>query len=232
MNDLTGLETYTCQYTSDQVAEHTFERQYEKSRTPKFCSNEHRYASMKGKVFTTAEGAKKSGESRTGQVVAPETREKISKSVKQRRDEGVWDFQIGVPRTEEVKQKVSQGMVRAYLEGRADPTGYFKNKRHDYSSGERVVTMRSQTEVRFAEKLDQIGISWVYEPRRFSLGWCTYTPDFYLPDMNVWIEVKGHLDELSSRKIAGLRELGYDLRLFMYDEIWGAAPLNLEVARV
>lgn len=47
----------------------------------------------------------------------------------------------------------------------------------------------------FARDLDRAGISWVYEPRRFKLSWCSYKPDFYLPEFDVWVEVKGYAEQ-------------------------------------
>lgn len=51
--------------------------------------------------------------------------------------------------------------------------------------------MRSSWEVNVALWLDIQGISWEYEPKRFDLGTSTYQPDFYLPKLGEWIEVKG-----------------------------------------
>lgn len=47
----------------------------------------------------------------------------------------------------------------------------------------------------FARDLDEAGVRWVYQPRRFSLSWCTYKPDFYLPEFDVWVEVKGYPEQ-------------------------------------
>lgn len=55
------------------------------------------------------------------------------------------------------------------------------------------VWMRSSWELRFAEKLDEVGIEWLYEPKRFPVGeGRTYTPDFFIPKLNLWIEIKGY----------------------------------------
>ena len=50
---------------------------------------------------------------------------------------------------------------------------------------------RSRLESRFAVMFDALDIKWVYEPEGYDLGaagW--YLPDFYLPDLDVWVEVK------------------------------------------
>ncbi len=54
------------------------------------------------------------------------------------------------------------------------------------------VQMRSQLEIRFAAELDERGIKWVYEGE--ALGAASYLVDFYLPDLGVWVEVKGRFE--------------------------------------
>ncbi len=68
-------------------------------------------------------------------------------------------------------------------------------------------TFRSSWEVRLATWLDSKKISWLYEPTTFDLGWSTYTPDFYLPTPQKYIEVKGFMTEVSARKISDFRRL-------------------------
>jgi len=51
---------------------------------------------------------------------------------------------------------------------------------------------RSRLEARWAVFLDSLGIEYQYEPEGFDLGeagW--YLPDFWLPQVNMWAEVKG-----------------------------------------
>ncbi len=51
---------------------------------------------------------------------------------------------------------------------------------------------------------DLMGWSWDYEPCHYGLGTLNYLPDFYLPDTDVWVEVKGpsFLDAASMGKVA------------------------------
>lgn len=52
---------------------------------------------------------------------------------------------------------------------------------------------RSRTEARWAVFFDTAGIPYEYEPEGFMLGdGIQYLPDFYLPTIDVWFEVKGH----------------------------------------
>lgn len=82
---------------------------------------------------------------------------------------------------------------------------------------------RSSYEVRCADALDRKGIKWEYEPRRFDLGDCTYLPDFYLPEQDVYWEVKGWLGPNSQRKINRFREVHPDIPLVVVTN----AVLNL-----
>lgn len=66
------------------------------------------------------------------------------------------------------------------------------------------VLFRSRTEARWAVFFDLMGWSWDYEPCHYGLGTLNYLPDFYLPDTDVWVEVKGpsFLDAASMGKVA------------------------------
>jgi hypothetical protein len=53
---------------------------------------------------------------------------------------------------------------------------------------------RSRLEARWAVFLDAVGLEWVYEKEGFRLPsgrW--YLPDFYIPSLDLWIEVKPEL---------------------------------------
>jgi hypothetical protein len=51
---------------------------------------------------------------------------------------------------------------------------------------------RSRLEARWAVFYDALDVRWYYEFEGFDLGdGIVYLPDFFLPDLNVWIEIKG-----------------------------------------
>lgn len=51
---------------------------------------------------------------------------------------------------------------------------------------------RSRLEADWAATLDQYRIAWTYEPETITLpSGKTYVPDFWLPDHDTWLEVKG-----------------------------------------
>lgn len=54
----------------------------------------------------------------------------------------------------------------------------------------------SRLEARWALWLDLVGIRWSYEPEVLELSGnppITYIPDFFLPDWQAWVEIKGEL---------------------------------------
>lgn len=55
---------------------------------------------------------------------------------------------------------------------------------------------RSRLEARWAVFFDHLGVKWEYEKEGFDLGehGC-YLPDFWLPDLDMWVEIKG--DDIS-----------------------------------
>ncbi len=62
------------------------------------------------------------------------------------------------------------------------------------------IKMRSSYELTFAQFLDLSNIKYLYESKTFDLGNTTYTPDFYLPEHNLYIEIKGWWREDAQRK--------------------------------
>lgn len=51
---------------------------------------------------------------------------------------------------------------------------------------------RSRLEARWAVFFDALGVRWEYEKEGFDLGEAGYyLPDFWLPELGVWIEIKG-----------------------------------------
>ncbi|HXF97816.1 MAG TPA: hypothetical protein VNJ46_04310 [Gaiellaceae bacterium] len=69
-------------------------------------------------------------------------------------------------------------------------------------------------ELECAKILDYYGVPWEYEPRTFVLGrdaegrvTSAFTPDFYLPEQDLYIEVTVMKQSLVTRKNRKLREL-------------------------
>lgn len=65
---------------------------------------------------------------------------------------------------------------------------------------------RSSWEANFARILNHLDIEWVYEPKRYYFKnkinkVSSYLPDFYLPQFDIWIEIKGWMNEKSRIKL-------------------------------
>ncbi|MBR6483489.1 MAG: cytidylate kinase-like family protein, partial [Clostridiales bacterium] len=55
---------------------------------------------------------------------------------------------------------------------------------------------KNSTEEEFARILDMYGIEWMYEPKTFPIEWdaegnikMAFSPDFYLPKFNIYLEL-------------------------------------------
>jgi hypothetical protein len=54
---------------------------------------------------------------------------------------------------------------------------------------------RSRLEARWAVFFDAYGVKWLYEPQGYDVGGTWYLPDFWLPDLGSWVEVKGRFSD-------------------------------------
>lgn len=87
--------------------------------------------------------------------------------------------------------------------------------------------LRSGFELIYFEHLVRTGIAFEYEPKTFVLSpQCRYTPDFYLPGTDEWVEVKGHLSARGAEKIRLFQELGYKLLLVKEADIKKLLPVG------
>lgn len=73
----------------------------------------------------------------------------------------------------------------------------------------------SRWEANIARLLNLLNIEWEFEPRTFSLTTQTYTPDFYLPHYNLWIEVKNYMSPYSQNRDSQFRELYPEIKLVL-----------------
>lgn len=73
------------------------------------------------------------------------------------------------------------------------------------------VRYRSQTEARWAVFLNALGITFEYEAQRLELSdGTTYLPDFWIPDLKAYFEVKGRSDAIVTEEAAKARRLAAD----------------------
>ena len=79
------------------------------------------------------------------------------------------------------------------------------------------ITFSHEAEEMFARILDFYGVQWEYEPKTFELEWNTngkvklaFTPDFYLPDQQLFVELttlRPQLATIKNKKIRLMNEL-------------------------
>jgi len=77
--------------------------------------------------------------------------------------------------------------------------------------------MRSRAEARFAVLFDALDIRWEFEREGFDLGDAgRYLPDFWLPDLEIWAEIKGQYPPVEERRklLALARTSGHEVFLF------------------
>jgi hypothetical protein len=82
------------------------------------------------------------------------------------------------------------------------------------------------SEAEMARILDFYAVRWIYEPRTFPILWNldgavveSFAPDFYLPDLDMYLEMttlKQRLVRKKNRKLRRLRELYPDLRIKLF----------------
>lgn len=73
----------------------------------------------------------------------------------------------------------------------------------------------SRWEANFARILNLLGIPWLYQCRTFNIGAHMYTPDFYLPDSDTWIEIKNFLSDYSRDRDRNFRKMYPELELML-----------------
>jgi hypoxanthine phosphoribosyltransferase len=82
------------------------------------------------------------------------------------------------------------------------------------------------SEAELARILDFYRVAWVYEPRRFPILWNhdgqvveSFAPDFYLPELDLWLELttlRQSLVRKKNRKLRRLRELYPMIRIKLF----------------
>jgi hypothetical protein len=79
------------------------------------------------------------------------------------------------------------------------------------------IYFKSLWEANFAKWLDLSGIKWQYESKTFDLGNTIYTPDFYLPEFDCYIEIKGYLTIFAKEKLKLFFKIFKNINLQIYD---------------
>jgi len=103
---------------------------------------------------------------------------------------------LGYKWTDEQKEKLSMTRKKLFRNGELEVS--FPNNWYLTISG---IKVRSPWEKEICDLLTNFGIKYEYEKQRFILDHTTYLPDLYLPEYDLWIEIKGRMDKDSIKKI-------------------------------
>ena len=156
----------------------------------------------------TAEHAANIARARTGVPRSPETIAKMSVSMKASIARRGFTAEERAKRSARFSGALNPAFGKTPLHG---PRTHW----HEYNG----IKLRSSYEVVLAKGFDALGIKWVYEPQRFNLGNCSYLPDFYLPELDVYWEAKGWLDPESKKRIQLFRQQHPDKLLVVATDI-------------
>jgi len=81
--------------------------------------------------------------------------------------------------------------------------------------------MKSNWEIIYAKYLDKNNIKWLYESKTFDLGNTTYTPDFYLPQTDEYIEIKGWFRDDAKKKFRLFKKSYPEIKIVLIKDIAG-----------
>ena len=85
------------------------------------------------------------------------------------------------------------------------------------------IYFRSNWEILTVKYFEENNIKWQYEPKYFIINdKCTYTPDFYLSELDKWIEVKGYWRDDAITKFAEFKIIYPNINI----EIWDKTKLE------
>lgn len=125
-----------------------------------------------------------------------------------------------VPASRDVSKFCSQSCFGTFLvKNKEFAAGRFRaGRRIDLGN----IFFRSRWEANFARVLNYLNVKWEYEVKTFRFKYrgrmVSYIPDFYLPDFNCYVEVKGYLDRRSKLKLLLMNDNYPDVELFLIDK--------------
>jgi hypothetical protein len=97
----------------------------------------------------------------------------------------------------EMRKRISLSLSKAYVEGRMPVLDMHAL----YAGANGEIWMRSSWEVKVAKWLDENQITWRYQPGFFKTSGGYYVPDFILPELGRYLEVKGWLKDSAAKKM-------------------------------
>ena len=126
--------------------------------------------------------------------------EKSSKAKEKLRESHIGDKNhfFGKKHTKESIKKMSESTLKKVKRGKESHLygKIYHPKVIKYEKNGIIFWFKSSWELKVAEYLSSNNINWEYESNKFEMVLenkeTTYTPDFYLPETNTFIEVKGY----------------------------------------
>ncbi len=111
---------------------------------------------------------------------------------------------LGKHHSKITKQKISNITKARHLNGWDNQCGRAKKLKYIKKDGS-IITVDGSWEYHVAEYFDYNNINWIRNTKRFNYinlkgNNATYCPDFYLPDIDTYIEVKGYETDLDKCK--------------------------------
>jgi len=118
----------------------------------------------------------------------------------------------------ETINKIRNSKYHQNLKGKNNPM-WGKKAKHGKRFWYKNICFRSTWELLYAKYLEKNKIKWQYEPKRFYLGDITYTPDFYLPKTNEYIEIKGYWRDNTKRRFNKFKEKYPNIKIKLLMEL-------------
>lgn len=126
--------------------------------------------------------------------------------------------EINNPKMQKRKSEKLSKIRKGKWSGKNNPNyGNFIGNNFGFKGGLREdlnVYFRSSWEANVARILSYLNIEWYFEPKRFVINEKeTYTPDFYIPSFDAWLEIKGYWFDDAYRKFSMFKELYPNLKV-------------------
>ncbi len=174
-----------------------FERPKSQAKRP-FCSVECGKKSLKRKVRWVDRTCKVCGKKFQVKDYKLKTQPAIYCSWKCKQSESAEALHTPEARLKSSKTRIATGSYSA----KHQYSRCARGKREDLGN----IFFRSAWEANYARYLNFANIKWEYEPKTFwfegiKRGCRSYTPDFYLPEEDRYVEVKGWMDKNSRTKL-------------------------------
>jgi len=160
-----------------------------------------------------------------GKSPSEETKRKISNTL------------MGIPLSEERKRYMSLSAKNSvnsgrFQKGQPPPHGAGTGKHSICNAGYEV---RSSYERSFSDGMCALNMNHSYESQRFYFGRYSYLPDYFIPELNLYIELKGHMkskDVIQHRMFikAGYHLIVLDKKFFQRDRLFERVLVEMAAA--